>query len=60
MKTKVVTYDLLFRRWLRLKINRIVSKVIIGLIVTDSKCYINVVEFYKLVSLVNKGKLPSV
>ncbi len=56
----MVTYDLLFRRWLRLKINRIISKVTTSLIVIDSKYYINVVEFCKLVSLVNKGKLPSV
>lgn len=56
----MVTYDLLFRRWPRLKINRIVSEVTTGLTVADSKCYINVAEFYKLVSLVNKGELPSV
>jgi hypothetical protein len=55
-----VTYDLLFRRWPRLEIDRIVSEVTTSLTVIDSKYYINVVEFCKLVSLVNKGELPSV
>jgi hypothetical protein len=56
----VVTYDLLFRRWPRLEIDRIVSEVTAGLTVADSKCYINVAKFCKLVSLVNEGELPSV
>ena len=56
----MVTYDLLFRRWPRLEIDRIVSEVTTGLTVADSKCYINVAEFCKLVSLVNEGELPSV
>ena len=55
-----MTYDLLFRRWPRLEVNRIVREVTTSLTVADSKCYINVAELCKLVSLINKGRLSSV
>jgi hypothetical protein len=51
-KTRVVTYDLLFRWWPRLEIDRIVSEVTTGLPVADNKRYINIAELCKLVSLV--------
>jgi hypothetical protein len=52
-KTRVVTYDLLFRWWPRLEIKRIVSEVMTGLTVVDNKRDINIAELFKLVSLVN-------
>jgi hypothetical protein len=55
-----MTYDLLFRRWLRLEIERIVSEIATTLTPTDNECYVYVTELCKLVSLVNQGDFPSV
>jgi hypothetical protein len=44
---------LLFRRWPRLEIERIVSKILTTLTAADDECYINVAELCKLVSLIN-------
>jgi hypothetical protein len=52
-KARVVTYDLLFRRWPRLEIERIVSEIAATLTAADDECYVYIAELCKLVSLVN-------
>jgi hypothetical protein len=54
-----VSYDLLFRRWPRLEIDRIISEVTASLTVADNEGYINIAELCQLVGLVNQGRLPS-
>jgi len=41
-----MSYDLLFKRWPRLEIDRIVYEVTASLIVINNKGYINIVELY--------------
>jgi Ca2+-binding EF-hand superfamily protein len=54
-----VSYNLLFRRWPRLEIDRIISEVTASLTVADNEGYINIAELCQLVGLVNQGRLPS-
>jgi hypothetical protein len=49
----VVTYNLLFRRWPKLEIERIVSEIAATLTVVDDECYVHIAELCKLVSLIN-------
>jgi hypothetical protein len=51
--SKLGTYDLLFRGWPRLEIERIVSKILTTLTTADDECYVYLAELCKLVSFVN-------
>ena len=51
--SKPGTYDLLFRRWPRLEIGRIVSKILTTLTATDNEYYVYLAELYKLMSFIN-------
>ena len=55
LQNQVVTYNLLFRRWPRLEIDRIVSEITTTLAAADNECYVNIAELYELMSLVSLG-----
>lgn len=57
--SKPGTYNLLFRQWPRLEIERIVCKILTTLAATDNECYVYLTELCQLVSFVNLGGLPS-
>jgi hypothetical protein len=44
-----MTYDLIFRRWLRLEIDRIMSEITTTLAAADNDCYVYIAELCKLV-----------
>ena len=51
--SKPGTYDLLFRWWPRLEIERIVSEILTTLTAADDECYVYLAELCKLVSFIN-------
>jgi hypothetical protein len=51
---------LLFRRWPRLEIERIVSDITAVLTVTDNNSHVNIAEFRQLIGLVDESRLPSI
>jgi len=51
--SKPGTYDLLFRGWPRLNIERIVSKILTTLAAADDECYVYLAEPCQLVSFIN-------
>ena len=52
-------FNLLFRWWPRLEIDRIVSEITTTLAAADNECYVNIAELCQVVGLVNQGRLPS-